>query len=345
MQTAFRKSLRFQLSVLAIALALAAPAVAAPAAAAQQRIKVIIDTDIAEDIDDILVTAYALAAPEFEVLAITTVDGNVQARSRVARKVALLWGRPTVMVAAGYTRNLPYTDVKYEGLSGGVRYGEVALSEEGLPPESPLKADELIARLAERYPGEVTLVTIGSTSNVGHLLVKYPESALKLKAIITNGGYADLDQGVQRIGWNLRYDPVAAALLVRGMVPWVLLSEGASRFAGPREEDVARLRAAGLPTTELLVQAIDLWHKNKPDATPQPHVSDLNVFAYLLGLIETQPANVFFEVGPPGQLPGFRMEPDPAGKVAFGWLIPKDQAATLRRRMIDLLCAPPAGKD
>jgi len=68
---------------------------------AERRIKVIIDTDIAEDIDDILVTAFALNSPEFDVLAITTVDGNVQARSRVARKVALLYGRPEVEVAGG----------------------------------------------------------------------------------------------------------------------------------------------------------------------------------------------------------------------------------------------------
>ena len=49
------------------------------------RIKVIIDTDIGEDIDDLLVTAFALNSPEFEVLAITVVDGDVQARSRISR--------------------------------------------------------------------------------------------------------------------------------------------------------------------------------------------------------------------------------------------------------------------
>ena len=49
------------------------------------RIKIIIDTDIGEDVDDILVAAFALNSPEFEVLAITTVDGRVEARSRIAR--------------------------------------------------------------------------------------------------------------------------------------------------------------------------------------------------------------------------------------------------------------------
>ena len=41
--------------------------------------KIIIDSDIGEDIDDLITSAFALASPEFEVLAITTVDGNVAA--------------------------------------------------------------------------------------------------------------------------------------------------------------------------------------------------------------------------------------------------------------------------
>ncbi|HLA38852.1 MAG TPA: nucleoside hydrolase, partial [Candidatus Glassbacteria bacterium] len=45
-------------------------------AGGRERLKIIIDTDIGEDIDDILVTAFALNSPEFEVLAITVVDGD-----------------------------------------------------------------------------------------------------------------------------------------------------------------------------------------------------------------------------------------------------------------------------
>ncbi|HLA38874.1 MAG TPA: nucleoside hydrolase, partial [Candidatus Glassbacteria bacterium] len=160
--------------VLALAACLCLFATPVRVSAAEGRIKVIIDTDIAEDIDDILCTAFALNSPEFEVLAITVVDGGVQARSRVARKVALLYGHPELPVAEGYVRSIPFEDTLYTGFSGGVRYGEVAPDESGLPPGSLLKADELIARLADKYPGEVTVVTIGSMSNVGQLLVRYP---------------------------------------------------------------------------------------------------------------------------------------------------------------------------
>jgi len=319
------------------------PAQNSAAGSPREPVKVIIDTDIGEDIDDILVTAFALNSPEFEVLAVTTVDGNVAARSRVARKLALLYGKPELPVAEGYVRGIPQEDTTYSGFSGGVRYGEIAPDEQGLPPGSLLRADELIARLALRYPGQVSLVTIGSMSNAGQLLVRYPEAAAKLKQIVTNGG--NFSSPEQSIGWNLRYDPLAAAIVSRSTVPWVLLSESTTRYCGLREEDVARLKNAGRPTTELLLQAIHWWHTNKTDATALPHVSDLNTFAYLLGgWVETTPGKVFIEIGPEGTLPGFRAEDDPRGRVLLGREIPREKAANLREVLMERLLAPPRAR-
>jgi len=304
------------------------------------RIKIIIDTDIAEDIDDILVTAFALASPEFEVLAITTVDGNVAARSRVARQVTKLFGQPEIPVAEGYVQHMPLSDTTYKGFSGGVRYGEVAPDERGLPLPCPLKADALIAQLVERYPGEVNLLTIGSMTNVGQFLVRYPQTARKLKRIVSNGGYFR-DLANQSIGWNLRYDPLAALITSRSGVPWVVLSETTSSTASPRREDVVRLEQAGLPSTKMLVEAISWWKKNKTDATALPHVSDLNVFAYLLGMVEIEKGNVFFDMVPAGKLPGFRVEADTAGRIWFGNRITQDKSDGLRKMFFDRLTSPP----
>ena len=233
-------------------------------------------------------------------------------------------------MAAGYARNIPWPDTTYAGFSGGVRDGEAAPFEDGLQPACPLKADELIAQLAERYPGEISVLTIGSMTNMGQLLTRFPGNAAKLKQIISNGG--NFSGAAHNIGCNLRYDPIAARIVARGDVPWVLLSESTSRYCSPRAEDVDRLRASSLPTAKLLVEAIDWWHKNKPDATPLPHVSDLNVFAYLLGgWVETVPGHVYIEIGPSGTLPGFRVQDDPKGKIMLGGEIPKDKGAQLRK--------------
>ena len=313
------------------------------------KIKVIIDTDIAEDIDDILVTAYAINSPGFDVLAVTTVDGDVQARSRVARRTAQIFGHPEIPVAAGYVWSMPYADTPYPSGAYGVTQGELAPAEEGLPPGSSMKADELIAHFAEKYPGEVNLVTIGSMTNVGQLLVRYPESAKKLKRIVTNGGvfYYRSDQS---IGWNLRYDPVAAIITSRSKVPWVLLSESTSRYASLGAEDMERLKSAGLPSTDFLLEAIELWIKNKnfgslsqPRHTLIPHLSDLCVFAYLLGgWLETTKGSLYLEIGPRESIPGFRVEENPDGNIILGKQIPRERGTELRKLFMDRLTAPPS---
>jgi len=305
-----------------------------------QPIKVIIDTDIGEDIDDILVLAFALNSPEFEVLAVTTVDGNVQARSRVARKVLALYGRPDIPVSTGYVRKMPLDDINYPGLSGGMHYGEVALEEEGLPPPSKLRADKLIAQLVNKHPNQLTLVTLGSMSNIGHFLVRYPDEAKKLKQIVTNGG--EFTTNEQSIGWNLRYDPVATVMALRSEVPWVLLSEPTLLPSSLRQQDMDSLETEGLATTDLLIQAIHLWKTDKHDAAPWPHIQDLNTLVYLMGSwIETGPGTVFLDIGPRSSLPGFRVENDPTGRTLLGSQIRAGKAAALRELVMQRLCAPP----
>ena len=66
------------------------PSIGTPAA---QPIKIVIDTDIADDIDDAVALAFALGSPEFDVLGVTVVYGDVQTRAKVARRLLDAWGR------------------------------------------------------------------------------------------------------------------------------------------------------------------------------------------------------------------------------------------------------------
>ena len=298
------------------------------------RKKIIIDTDIGEDIDDILVTAFALNSPEFEVLAITVVDGDVQARSRITRKLTQLYGKPEIPVAAGYIWDMPLEDYPPWPGTGGVTQGELAPSEEGLPPESPLRADELIARLAGEYPDQIYLLTFGSMTNAGQFLVRYPEESRKLKGIISSH--------------NLAVDPVSAAITLRSEVPWVFLGLRNIRSAGiVGAESVERIRKAGLPTTDYLAQAIDLWYKNKPDHSDYPHLADLCTLAYLLGgWFPTYRGNFFITV--PTRLYrteykaiDISIEEDPEGRVVFGREITEEQGPKLNKLFMERILAPP----
>ena len=63
--------------------------------------KIIIDTDIGDDIDDALAIAFALESPELEIIGITTVFKNVVARAKIASRMLKLAGRETFQFLLG----------------------------------------------------------------------------------------------------------------------------------------------------------------------------------------------------------------------------------------------------
>ena len=292
--------------------------------------KIIIDTDVGEDIDDILVSAFALVSPEFEVLAITTVDGDTQARARIARRLTDVCGKPDIPVAAGYVLNMPQADPETVGTESVTQF-DLAPDEKGLPPPCDLPADQLIAKLACEHPGEVSVLTIGSMTNLGQAFVRYPDALGRLRQVVTNGGNFGANRPT-RIGWNLRYDPVAASIVARGPVQWVLLPENAAGSARLSHADVRRIRDAHRPLPRLLAQAIDLWSVNKREVQGgPPHLSDLNVLAYLLGgWIDAGCGRVSITVPPRGQLPELRVEYDPEGPHLLGGVVTQAKGSDLR---------------
>jgi len=308
-----------------------------------QPIPVIIDTDIGEDIDDLLVLAFALNSPEFDVLAVTTVDGDTQARSRIARRVCAAFGRPEIPVAAGYTRPMPKASEAVPNLFE-VTQGEVAPDEAGLPPACDLGADALIAKIAAERPGEVYVLTIGAMTNVGQALVRWPETAANLRAIVTNGGRFS-EPGPAEIGWNLRYDPVAAAVVAASDAQWVLLSESSMGGVGLTAEDVDKIRSVGLPSTDLIATAIEAWRRNKPECGPSslPHLSDLVVLAYLLNEanIRTWRGWAYITASHRSRLAELRTEEDPAGRHLLGSGLAQGRAQALHDLFMERILSQP----
>ena len=59
------------------------------------------------------------------------------------------------------------------------------------PPKlSEDKSDyiEVLKSLIEKYPNEITLVTLGPLTNIGKFIKEYPDLFLKLKNIVIMGG-------------------------------------------------------------------------------------------------------------------------------------------------------------
>src|SRR3984885_14652941 len=63
--------------------------------------KVIIDSDIGDDIDDAFALALALHSPELQILGVTTTFGDTELRAKLARRLLDAAGRPDIPVFAG----------------------------------------------------------------------------------------------------------------------------------------------------------------------------------------------------------------------------------------------------
>lgn len=176
--------------------------------------KIILDTDIGSDIDDAVCLAYLLAHPECELLGITTVTGEVEKRAMLASALCKVAGRPEVPIFPG--ADLP--------LLIGQRQpkAQQAAALDQWDHDTQFLKDQSIDFLRDtihKFPGEVTLLTIGPLTNIGLLFKVDPEIPSLLKSLVLMCGvFTDRSTNYGRTEWNAMLDPHATAIVYRAPV-------------------------------------------------------------------------------------------------------------------------------
>ena len=230
--------------------------------------RIILDTDIGDDIDDALALALILRSPELDLCGITTVFCDTVARSRQARTILKIEDRTDIPVAAGCGSILsprasrdgaqrklhqgrPFLTPAYNLLEKIAPAQDVtALPEAQLPPPSPLHGVDFLIDAYSRK-SNVTLVTIGALTNVAMAIVKAPHIVPNIPHIVTMGGVFTQ----QFSEWNISCDPVAASIVADSGIPmrWVgldvtlqcrLSTDQIERFGTSSDELCRNLHAA-----------------------------------------------------------------------------------------------------
>lgn len=205
---------------------------------------IILDCD--PGIDDAIAILLALASPEVELLALTTVVGNTSLvnATRNALDVLAWAGRPDIPVAAGEAIAVgPPNDVPWNDAIGV--HGETGLDGADLPrsPAGPVDehAVDLIARMVLDRPGEITLVATGPLTNVAVLLDRHPEVGPALRELVIMGGSLAGGNMSEFAEFNIWCDADAAEqVLAAGLDP-VLVGLDVTRRATLTEADVFAL--------------------------------------------------------------------------------------------------------
>jgi purine nucleosidase len=222
--------------------------------------KVIIDTDIGDDIDDAFAIALALKSPELEILGISTTFGDTEARAKIVDRLLGEAGRSDIPVLAG-------TPTKTTNVMNQKRYGEGGHFAKTSHPD----AAGFILDQIRRYPGQITLIAIGPLMNVGALIDKDPTTFLKLKRVVMMGGsiecgYGELWFCPQRgpdAEWNIINDIPSAKKLFLSGVPLYVMPLDSTQLKLD-ETKRAYLFKQGTPLTDALTLLYHEWGQQTP---------------------------------------------------------------------------------
>lgn len=234
-----------------------------------EKIKIIFDTDIGDDIDDAFALALALNSPELEILGITTVYKNVSLRAKIAKNIVRLSGAD-IKVYEG--EDLPYSepiklfDFEKCGTDGRpvIAHYMPEMSEE-IIEKTP--AVEYILNTIAEHPGEVVLLALGPLTNVARAIERDPGTFSKIKALhIMGGSLFDA-----RCEWNFRCDPEAAAIVFDTDVKKMLYGLDVTCECKMSPDDIAYFLGLKAPKNIVLSRMLGVWMSNAGTNIPTMH--------------------------------------------------------------------------
>jgi inosine-uridine nucleoside N-ribohydrolase len=197
-----------------------------------RRIPVVIDTDPGlgepgSDIDDGLAIALALRSPELEVLALTIVNGNVDAitGTDVAR-------RPD---------------------------GSAASSPQG--PSTTKHAADLLVELAAEHAGELVVIAIGPMTNLALAIERDPDFATNVRELVLMAGSATTyAQNITVVGdFNAYVDPEALDIVVRSGASIRMVGLDQTSRVLLTRADAEAMRTGSDPFGRWAAECTDAW--------------------------------------------------------------------------------------
>jgi inosine-uridine nucleoside N-ribohydrolase len=232
---------------------------AAPASSVTPE-KIIIDTDIGDDIDDAFAVALALRSPELEILGITTTFGDTALRARLLDRLLGEAGRGDIPVAAGVP-TVPKGNFTQSTYAARGSFAKLSHPD----------AVEFLLDQIRQHPGEITLIAIGPLMNVGAAIDQDPATFRKLKRVVMMGGsikrgYGEVSPGQPRPPepeWNIVNDIPSAQKLFASGVPLFVMPLDSTQLKLD-EAKRAYLFKQGTPLTDALTLLYHEWGQQTP---------------------------------------------------------------------------------
>lgn len=258
--------------------------------------KLLLDCD--PGLDDALAILLAHGDPELELVAITTVGGNValENTTRNALQLREYLGFTSVPIAAGASGPLVRETKNAAEVHGVGGLGDVILPPSTLPLDTRNAVDLIIDTL-RAAPGEIHLVATGPMTNVALALRQEPRIAEWAASFVIMGGSFTRGNTTPAAEFNIYADPEAAAEVFAA--GWQVVMVGLDLTLQALVDDTIKQRMFDLGALgrELVVPLATFWNDPQDPDWGGQAVHDVCAVAYLCrsDLFTSVPARVEVE--------------------------------------------------
>ncbi len=240
--------------------------------------RILLDTDIGDDIDDAYALALVSRLPDVELVGVTTVFRDTAARARMARHLLDRLRLRDVPVYSGTGKplvdSLPRVELE----------PQLLLTPDDVAHASSMHAVDIIRNTYSAPDNDVVLVTIGPLTNLALALAIDPSLAERIPRVVAMGGYV----GRASPEWNILCDATAASIVLGAGLSLLLVPLDVTMETRMRQEHIDALRAVDSDQMRWLMTLTDAWY-GKTQHLPTLHDPLAVAAAFHPGLVETEP--------------------------------------------------------
>ncbi|AKH62798.1 MULTISPECIES: nucleoside hydrolase [Photorhabdus] len=224
--------------------------------------KIILDCDPGHD--DAIAMLLAHGNPDIELLAVTTVAGN-QTLDKVTRNalaIAHIAGINGVPFAAGCHRPLVRDLETAPDIHGESGLGGVKLPKHSRTLDPRHATDLIIDTIMSHPPKTVTLVPVGSLTNIALAVRKAPQIVERVKEVVLMGGGYHTANRSAVAEFNIKVDPEAAHIVFNEKWPLTMVGLDLTHQARATPEITKAISRINTNASRFVVDMLEFYGKS-----------------------------------------------------------------------------------
>lgn len=249
------------------------------------KVRVLIDTDLGDDVDDAAALMLALSWGGIEIAGVTTVFKDTVKRAEMVEDLLELYGREDIPVCAGYGGSI--IERSFSGGEEPIQYGilkdkgkgcqgtgKADNDRTGRTEESKMvRADDFIIGKVKEDPGLVILA-MGAMTNLAMAFLREPEVMGRVKIIGMGGSFMNSSPE-----WNIICDPEAASIVMEKSENLIMMGLDVTKYLRIEEKRLTAWKAKGDIRLDYFLKGLKMFR----DATGFPITfHDVLLIAYLM---------------------------------------------------------------